>query len=127
MKRIILLSILALEGLGGILGGVLLAAAPDGHFMKMPVVMMHGVFPNFFIPGLILAGLGLLTSTAFVAVFRRSRSDWIMAGLALGGFAIWFVVEIAILRELHWLHIVWGTPVLIGIWTALPLIPKSKI
>ena len=48
-----------------------------------------------------------------------------MAGLALVGFAIWFAVEIAILREVHWLHIVWGTPVLVGIWAALPLIPEK--
>jgi hypothetical protein len=28
-----------------------------------------------------------------------------MAGLALGGFAVWFTVEIAILRELVWMHL----------------------
>lgn len=126
MKRIILLTVLALEGLGGITGGIMLAIAPDGRLMKMPPEMMNGVFPDFFIPGLILTGMGLLTSAAFIEVFRKSRIDWIMAGLALVGFFIWFTVEIAILRELHWLHIVWGTPVLIGIWAALPLIPKNR-
>jgi hypothetical protein len=61
-----------------------------------------------------------------VEVLRRGRYDWILSGLALVGFAIWFAVEIAILGQLHWLHIVWGTPVLVGIWAALPLIPESK-
>lgn len=126
MKRILLLLILAIEGLGGILGGLLLAIAPDGRLMEMPATMMRGVFPDFFIPGLILTGMGILTTTAFLAVYIKSRYDWILSGLALVGFAIWFAVEIAILREVHWLHIVWGTPVLVGIWAALPLIPKDR-
>jgi hypothetical protein len=57
----------------------------------------------------------------------RSKIDWLLAGLALVGFAIWFAVEISVLRQLHWLHIMWGIPVLIGIWSALPLIPKIGI
>ena len=126
MKRIILLSVLALEGIGGILGGVLLAAAPNGYYMNMPVEIMHGVFPDFFIPGLILTGMGILNLAAFAAVFLKKNYDWVMAGLALVGFAIWFGVEIAILRELHWLHIVWGTPVLLGIWAAIPMIPEVR-
>jgi hypothetical protein len=126
MKRIILLTVLAYEGIGGILGGILLIVGPDGHLMKMPVTMLHGAFPDFFIPGIILTVMGILNLAAFVEVFRRDRNDWILAGLALVGFAIWFSVEIAILRELHWLHIMWGLPVLVGIWTALSLIPVVR-
>jgi hypothetical protein len=126
MKRIILLSVLAYEGIGGILGGILLIAGPDGHLMKIPVGILHGSFPDFFIPGIILTGMGILNIAAFVEVFRKGRNDWLLAGFALIGFAIWFTVEIAILRELHLLHIMWGLPVLLGIWTALPLIPMAK-
>ena len=90
MKRIILLSVLALEGIGGILGGVLLAAAPNGYYMNMPVEIMHGVFPDFFIPGLILTGMGILNLAAFAAVFLKKNYDWVMAGLALVGFASLF-------------------------------------
>ena len=126
MKRIILLTVLALEGLGGILGGILLAIAPDGSIMKIPVSNMHGAFPDFFIPGVILTVMGVLTSIACIAVLLKSKIDWLIAGIALVGFVIWFAVEIAILRELHWLHIVWGVPVLIGLWAALPLIHGEK-
>src|SRR6185295_3072666 len=45
-----------------------------------------------------------------------------MAGLALGGLLIWFIVEIIILRELHWLHAMWGLPVLLGWVVTVPLI-----
>lgn len=124
LQRIILLFVLAYEGLGGLLGGSLLVLAPDGRFMDMPVSIMHGFFPDFFIPGLILTTMGVLTTFAFLEVWRRGRNDWLMAGLSLIGFTIWFIVEIAILRELHWLHIMWGAPVLVGIWAALPLIPR---
>jgi hypothetical protein len=45
-----------------------------------------------------------------------------MAALALGGLATWFVVEIIILRELHWLHYMWGFPVFLGLVMLVPLI-----
>jgi len=121
-ERISLLSILGYEAAGCLAGGFLLSAAPDGRLMVMPVDMMHGAFPNFLIPGIILFGLGILTTLAFISVLRRTRSDWLMAGLALGGLFIWFWVEIAILRELHWLHAMWGIPVFLGWVVAVPLI-----
>jgi hypothetical protein len=121
-QRVILLSILVYEGLGAIVGGLLLILAPDGRYMQMPVGMMHGVFSDFLVPGIILFALGMLAMLAFFAVLRKRPSDWLMAGLALGGLYIWFVVEIIILQELHWLHGMWGIPVLMGWVIMLPLI-----
>jgi hypothetical protein len=122
-QRIILLSVLGVEGAGALSGGGLLVAEPDGRLMEMPVYIMHGVFGDFFVPGLILFALGILNTVALVAVFRKTRIDWLLAGLALGGLTIWFGVEIAVLHELHWLHVVWGLPVLAGDLAVLPLIP----
>ena len=45
---------------------------------------------------------------------------------AMGGLGIWFTVEIAILRELHWLHFMWGVPVILGGFMAIPLLPVSE-
>jgi Protein of unknown function (DUF998) len=125
-QRIVLLCVLGYEAAGCLLGGSLLVAAPDGRLMKMPVEMMHGTFPDFLIPGIILIGLGILTAAAFVAVFRRKRYDWLIACLALGGLLVWFWVEIAILLELHWLHAMWGLPVILGGVVAIPLVPSRK-
>ena len=97
-------------------------AAPDGRLMEMPVNIMHGFFGDFLIPGFILLGLGFLNTAAFLAVLFQTRRDWMLAGLALGGLAVWFIVEIIILNELHWLHIMWGLPVVFGILVAIPLI-----
>lgn len=74
-QRIIVLTVLGYEGVGALLGGGLLAAAPDGRLMNMPVEIMRGFFPDYFIPGLMLIGFGILNSGAFVAVWRRTRTD----------------------------------------------------
>ncbi|SMO77914.1 DUF998 domain-containing protein [Solitalea koreensis] len=121
-QRITLLIVLGYEGAGCLLGGAFLLAAPDGRYMDMPAGMMHGAFRDFLIPGIILFGLGILNTFAFFTVLRRTASDWFMAGLALGGLFIWFVVEIIILQELHWLHAMWGLPVLLGLVVTIPLI-----
>jgi hypothetical protein len=121
-QRIILLSVIGYEAAGALTGGALLVAAPDGRLMDMPVNIMHGVFRDFLIPGLILFGLGILNTTAFFAVLLRIRAYWVLAGLALGGLVVWFIVEIIILQELHWLHIMWGLPVVLGILATIPLV-----
>ena len=123
-QRIVVLTVLGYEGMGALLGGGLLAASPDGRLMDMPVEIMRGFFADYLIPGLILIGLGLLNCAAFVAVWRRTRTDWLFAALALGGLTVWFTVEIVVLGGLHWLHAMWGLPVLLGLVMALPLIPS---
>ena len=123
-QRITLLTVLGYEAAGCLSGGALLIAAPNGRLMDMPVDMMHGAFPDFLIPGIILFTLGILTTAAFIAVLRRKQSDWLMACFALGGLAIWFWVEIAILQKLHWLHLMWGLPVIVGGLVTIPLIPS---
>jgi len=121
-QRIILLTVIAYEAFGGFTGGVLLIAEPGGSYMDMPVEIMNGVFENFMIPGIILLAMGILNAFAFFSVLRRRRNDWIMATLAMGGFIIWFVVEITILQELHWLHLMWGLPVLLAFMVTIPLL-----
>ena len=121
-QRILLLIILGYEGAGALAGGILLILAPDGRLMDLQVDIMHGIFSDFLIPGLILFGLGILNSAAFAAVLVRSRSAWLLSSLGLGGLVIWFITEIIILRELHWLHAMWGIPVLVGCLVTFPLV-----
>jgi hypothetical protein len=121
-QRIILLVVLGYEAAGCFLGGTLLILEPDGRLMNMPVQIMHGFFTDFLIPGIILFALGVLNLITFISVLRKAASDWWFSSLALGGLYIWFVVEIIILRELHWLHLMWGVPVLLGLVMAMPLI-----
>lgn len=122
-QRNTLLAVLGYEGLGALAGGGLLIARPDGRLMDMPVAIMHGAFADFLIPGMILFALGVLNVVAFAAVLRRRRAAWLAAALATGGMIVWFLVEIAVLRQLHWLHAMWGLPVLLGGVAAIPLMP----
>jgi hypothetical protein len=125
-QKIVLLIILGYEAAGCISGGSLLIAAPDGRYMDMPVDIMHGTFRNFLIPGIILFCLGILNILAFIAVLRGKPYDWFLTGLALGGLYLWFIVEIIILQDLHWLHAMWGIPVLMGWVVTIPLIVKRQ-
>jgi hypothetical protein len=113
---------LAFEALGAAIGGPALMAAPDGSLMKIPVSELEGVFADFFIPGLLLTALGALNAVAFFALLRRRASSWLWVGLALGGFLIWFVVELAICGAESWAQAAWGLPVPIGIIAAWPLV-----
>ena len=121
-QLITLLSVLGYETAGALSGGILLALAPDGRLMDMPVEIMHGFFKDFLIPGFMLIGLGILNASAFITVLLKNRNGWILASLALGGLFIWFTVEIIILQEFHWLHAMWGLPVIVGIMVTLPLV-----
>lgn len=125
-SRILLLVVLCYEAAGTLVGGTLLIAAPDGRYVNMPVDILHGTFRDLLIPGWILLGLGILNTFSFAAVLRRKRNDWLLAGLGLGGMCIWFMVEIIVLRELHWLHIMWGLPVLLGWVAVIPLIASRN-
>jgi hypothetical protein len=126
-QRITLLSVLGYETAGALSGGILLALAPDGRLMDMPIEIMHGFFKDFLTPGFMLIGLGILNAAAFITVLLKNRNGWILASLALGGLFIWFTVEIIILQEFHWLHALWGLPVLVGIMVTIPLVISHRM
>ena len=113
-SRAVLLGVLAYEAAGCLLGGSMLILSPDGGTLDMQVGIMHGAFPDFLIPGCILFLLGWLNLSAFVLSIRMLSGRLLFPGLALVGLLIWFWVEIAILRQVHWLHLMWGVPVLVG-------------
>src|SRR5579871_6880501 len=76
-QHVTLICILGYEAAGCLAGGILLIATPDGASMDMPVSLMRGAFSDFFVPGAILFGLGILNLGAFIALLGRWRSDWI--------------------------------------------------
>jgi len=125
-QKVILLCVLGYEAAGCLSGGILLILAPDGRLMQMPVEIMNGAFIDFRVPGMILFGLGIINTAAFIAVIRKKNSDWFLACTAMGALAIWFWVEIAILQEVHWLHLMWGLPVILGGIMAIRMVPFNE-
>jgi hypothetical protein len=97
---------LILLGVGAIAGGAALVAAPDGSVMHFdPAILGGSPFRDFLVPGLILGGLfGIGSLVVAAAGFRRARPAPFCA-FAIGcGQMVWIVVELAIIRELSFLH-----------------------
>lgn len=125
--------LLAFLGLGAIGGGASLVARPDGSIMQMPVSLLAGSpFRDFLIPGLILGGLFGLGSfaVAFMGIRRVRLAPFLAFAIGCGQM-IWIVVELAVIKELSFLHptcfglglaiaacaVPWGLPTLRG-WQA---------
>lgn len=126
-----------LLGVGAVISGGLLMAAPDGRLMQMPVSMLrYSPFANFLIPGAILFTLlGVYPLGVAYGLWKRpgwrwpdeinpfKGIHWSWAGsLAAGAVVvIWIVVEVIMLRAfefLHALYLVWG--IVLVVLTLLP-------
>ena len=97
---------LVVLGLGALAGGVALVARPDGSVMQFDVSLLDGSpFADFMIPGLILGGVFGIGSLATALLgFSRSRTAPFLA-FAIGlGQMIWIVIQLAIIKEVSFLH-----------------------
>ncbi len=126
-------SFLGLLGLGALAGGIALVSHPDGSVMQFDVALLAGSpFADYAIPGLILGGIFGVGSLAVVAMgLLRYRVAPFLAFAIGWGQMIWIVVELAIIKELSFLHPVcfgiglivaatavpWGWPTFLG-WRA---------
>jgi hypothetical protein len=100
------LALLTLLGLGALAGGIVLAAAPDGSGMGMDVALLaRSPFPDFLVPGLILAGLFGIGSFIAVAMglARLPIAPFLAFAIGCAQMA-WIVVELAIIQEFSLLH-----------------------
>jgi hypothetical protein len=127
-------SLLVFLGIGALGGGVSLVAKPDGSVMQLPVRWLAGSpFSDFFVPGLILAGLFGVGSLVVAVIGLRCWRIAPFLAFAIGcGQMIWITVQLAIIKELSVLHpiyfglglaiaaaaVVWGWPTLQG-WRRL--------
>jgi len=129
-----------LLGVGAVVSGGMLMAAPDGHLMQMPPSMLqYSPFPSFLIPGVILFTLlGIYPLCVAYGLWKRPGwrwpdainpfrgIHWSWAGsLAVGVISvIWIVVEVIMLRAfefLHALYLVWGIALIV-----LTLLPEVR-
>ncbi len=137
----LLILLLVLLGVGALAGGGMLAVAPDGHLLQMPLDMLqHSPFPNFLIPGiLLLLFLGIYPLAvayslwkcppwgwpALLNPFRGIHWSW-AGSLAAGVIVlVWIIVEMLMLRAIHFLHVlyfVWG--ILLVLLTLVPRVRR---
>ena len=116
----ILLTLLAVLGVGAIFGGAVLIISPSGDLFGMPLSMLdNSPFSNFLIPGIILfTVLGLVPIALIFALIKRPASQfdglfnfykdmyWAWSYTIYIAFAliIWIQLEMVFLRAVHWLH-----------------------
>ena len=118
----IAVAFLVVLGLGALAGGVALSIRPDGSVMGFDRSILAGSpFADFLVPGLILGGLfGLGSLVAAIGGLRRHPWAPFLA-FAIGcGQMVWIVVELAIIRELSFLH---PTMFAIGLVIAVAAVP----
>lgn len=124
-------------GIGACFGGGALVLDPTGGMLGMPsdIMVLHW-FPNYLIPGLILLlVLGVCPLIVALALIRKwnwktgaalspYRSlHWSWAFSLYIGFAdiIWIVVEVYILQDIAWIHLLYlAIGLAIQIITLLP-------
>lgn len=109
--------------LGALAGGGLLAAAPDGHLLGMPLTLLEGTpFTSFLVPGwLLFTVLGVLPALAAGVTLRRwpgAALAAIVVGVAL---VVWIATEMVFLAgaaSLAWtLYLLLGTVIaMLGGW-----------
>ena len=106
--RGLLATVCLATGITAIAGGFALVASPDGALVHMPTSMLsHSPFSTFLVPGLLLlvVGVGNVIAGWRVIRDRLSANAWAFAGgAALLG---WIVTEMAMLRTINVLQLVY--------------------
>ena len=119
---IVTIVFLVLLGLGALAGGIALVIRPDGGVMGFdPSILAGSPFPDFLVPGLILGGwFGIGSLVAAAAGLGRARWAPFLA-FAIGcGQMIWIVIQLAIIREVSFLH---PTMFAVGLVIAVAAVP----
>ena len=98
--------LLVFLGIGALAGGIAPASKPDGSVMQFPLSLLDGSpFPDYFIPGLILGGMFGIGSLAVAGLGVRGWHVAPFIAFAIGcAQMIWIVVELAVIKELSFLH-----------------------
>lgn len=97
-------------GLSALLGGVGLILDPTGASLGLPLTFLEGSpFGDYLLPGLLLFSVFGIGSFAEVVGILQGRAwSWLGAVSLGGGQVIWIVVQLAIIGELHPLHLLYG-------------------
>ncbi|MGE0786510.1 MAG: hypothetical protein AB7S26_12640 [Sandaracinaceae bacterium] len=73
-------------------------------------LLEHMPFSTFLVPGILLAAVvGGTNALAMALAWRRSRFAIDATILAGGALTVWMLVELALMRTVHWLHLVYGS------------------
>jgi hypothetical protein len=105
-SRMVLAVLCLFAGLTAIGGGLELVWSPDGSLIHLPSSLLeHTPFHDFLVPGLFLAvfvgGINTLAGVLLLRGHPRADAEAMVSGAVL---AAWIVIEVLLLRHVHWLH-----------------------
>jgi hypothetical protein len=108
--RRIVIALASFSALSAVAGGAALVIWARSNTFLPLAVLRHTPFDSFLVPGLVLAGVvgGSNVACALLA-WRRARGAvdaTLVAGAAL---LVWIVAETAMLREVRWLMLLYGS------------------
>jgi hypothetical protein len=76
-----------------LLGGAALVARPDGSLLHLDLAQLHS-FTDYFIPGVVLLGLGMLNAVGAWLMAKERYLDTTVAAASGGTTVLWVAVQI---------------------------------
>ena len=110
LPRFAIVALGLLSALSAASGGTALIVWRTGHRNLPPLATLaHTPFATFLVPGLILTVfVGGTSLMCAVLAWRRARLAVDATLLAGGALTFWILAEVAMMRGIHWLHVVYG-------------------
>lgn len=109
-NRGVIVALATFAAISAFAGGVSLLSTPHGGSLSPLTLLEHSPFTSFLIPGLILTlFVGGTNALCAVMALRNARLAVDATILAGGTLLVWIVVEMALMREVQWLHLVYGS------------------
>ena len=125
--RLIAILLLIFNATGALFGGWSLIQDPTGSDLKLPLTYLeHSPFKDFFIPGLILFIVNGVFSviTIFWTGLQRRQYPWLI--IIQGGILTsWIIAQMIMIREINYLHFIYGGLGLSLLWIGFALKNKS--
>ncbi|NOT75711.1 MAG: hypothetical protein HOP08_12365 [Cyclobacteriaceae bacterium] len=131
--KILLQTLLFLNGISAVIGGLLLMAQPNGRLLHITVAMLrYSPFTSYFLPGMVLFVFNGVSSLLIFYLSIFSSPRYPLYAVAQGAFLIlWIMVQVVYLQTFSPLHLVMGVMGLnmaaMGAWLrqATPTSPAS--
>lgn len=121
--KYIAITLLLINGMSAMGGGILLVARPNGQILRLSTdLLAHSPFSDFLIPGLVLIFFNGLSSLvlAIITIVNSKPSPYFI--IAQGIFlTLWIIIQVLMIRTFDALQIIFGLIGLIIIFCGIKI------
>lgn len=121
--KYIAITLLLINGMSAMGGGILLVARPNGQILRLSTdLLAHSPFSDFLIPGLVLIFFNGLSSLvlAIITIINSKPSPYFI--IAQGIFlTLWIIIQVLMIRTFDTLQIIFGLIGLIIIFCGIKI------